>query len=80
MQLTAYASDVDVRRDGVWTKVDFRLLVPGDLVRVRSSWSLPCDLLIIQGAHSHMHPYNSRLSSVCRKSMDIVCEFMLSVF
>ncbi len=51
MQLTAYASDVDVRRDGVWTKVDFRLLVPGDLVRVRSSWSLPCDLLIIQGAH-----------------------------
>lgn len=49
MQLTEYESIVEVKRDGTWNNIDFRLLVPGDVVRVKNNWKLPCDLLIIQG-------------------------------
>ena len=30
--------------------VDSRSLVPGDLLVVKDSWLLPCDLLILEGA------------------------------
>lgn len=30
-------------------------LVPGDLVRIRSDWLLPCDLLIIDGMNFLLH-------------------------
>lgn len=50
LQLTKYESMVEVKRDGTWSNLDFRMLVPGDLVRVKSNWHLPCDLLIKQGA------------------------------
>nr|PNR41660.1 hypothetical protein PHYPA_019065 [Physcomitrium patens] len=38
-----------VLRDGEWATVHSSKLVPGDLVRIKSDWLLPCDLLIIKG-------------------------------
>jgi len=52
LQLTKYESMVEVKRDGAWSNLDFRMLVPGDLVKVKSNWHLPCDLLIKQGAYT----------------------------
>lgn len=49
MQLTEYESVVEVKRDGIWRNVGHRMLVPGDVVKVKSDWKLPCDLLILQG-------------------------------
>lgn len=48
-KLTEYESNVEVKRDGNWTNIDFLNLIPGDVVKVYSNWSLPCDLLIIKG-------------------------------
>jgi magnesium-transporting ATPase (P-type) len=49
LQLTEYESDVEDKRDGTGRNVDYRVLVPGDVVKVKSDWKLPCDLLILQG-------------------------------
>ena len=34
--------------------MDSRSLVPGDLLVVKDSWLLPCDLLILEGAASYV--------------------------
>ena len=39
-------------RGGEYVSVDSRSLVPGDLLVVKDSWLLPCDLLILEGATS----------------------------
>lgn len=49
LQITTYVTDATVLRDGMWVRLDSRNLVPGDIVKVRSDWLLPCDLLLIQG-------------------------------
>jgi hypothetical protein len=49
LQITTYVTDATVLRDGVWVRLDSHNLVPGDIVKVRSDWLLPCDLLLIQG-------------------------------
>jgi hypothetical protein len=49
LQITTYVTDATVLRDRVWVRLDSRNLVPGDIVKVRSNWLLPCDLLLIQG-------------------------------
>ena len=49
MQLSKYITECTVLRDGQWVKVDSRHLVPGDVVKMRSDWLLPADLIIIQG-------------------------------
>ena len=38
-----------VKRDGVWTTIPSRELVPGDLVRVRAGDLLPADIRLIEG-------------------------------
>lgn len=48
-QITEYVTDVNVVRNGAWTLIDSRHLVPGDVLKVKSNWLLPCDLLILQG-------------------------------
>jgi hypothetical protein len=50
LQITTYVTDATVLRDRVWVRLDSRNLVPGDIVKVRSDWLLPCDLLLIQGS------------------------------
>eukprot|EP00249_Psilotum_nudum_P025155 c29394_g1_i2 orf=541-4356(-) len=49
-KITEYVTEAEVLRSGTWVTLDSRNLVPGDLVKVRSSWLLPCDLLITQGS------------------------------
>ena len=39
-------------RGGEYVSIDSRSLVPGDLLVVKDSWLLPCDLLILEGATS----------------------------
>ncbi|KAG0585432.1 hypothetical protein KC19_2G011200 [Ceratodon purpureus] len=48
-KVTEYVTETLVLRDGEWTILPSRKLVPGDLVKIRSDWLLPCDLLIIKG-------------------------------
>ena len=38
------ASDCNVLRDGAWTTVDSKSLVPGDVVRVKQGQCVPADL------------------------------------
>ena len=38
-----------VRRDGAWKDVDARLLVPGDVVRVKLGNIIPADLKLVDG-------------------------------
>ncbi len=40
--------DAQVRRDGQWTHVDAELLVPGDVVRLRSGDRVPADVRLIE--------------------------------
>lgn len=40
--------DAQVRRDGHWTHVDAELLVPGDVVRLRSGDRVPADVRLIE--------------------------------
>ncbi|EFJ32188.1 hypothetical protein SELMODRAFT_439526 [Selaginella moellendorffii] len=49
-EITKIKTDAEVLRGGSWTTVDASLLVPGDMVRVKSNWLLPCDFLILQGS------------------------------
>ncbi|BBN18845.1 hypothetical protein MPTK1_8g05990 [Marchantia polymorpha subsp. ruderalis] len=49
-KITEYITDAVVMRKGRWTEIDSRKLVPGDLLKIRSDWLLPCDLLILQGS------------------------------
>ena len=53
MQLSKYITECTVLRDGQWVKVDSRHLVPGDVVKMRSDWLLPADLIIIQGIFTY---------------------------
>lgn len=50
VKMTKYSTLVQVNRNGEWIKVDSQDLVPGDLARVQDNWTLPCDLVILQGA------------------------------
>lgn len=49
MQVIENVTEAYVLRDGEWATVHSSKLVPGDLVRIKSDWLLPCDLLIIKG-------------------------------
>lgn len=40
----------DVRRDGSWTTLDAELLVPGDIVRLRTGAKVPADIRLIETA------------------------------
>ena len=40
-----------VRRDGAWTDIEARLLVPGDVVLVKLGNIVPADLKLIEGAY-----------------------------
>jgi magnesium-transporting ATPase (P-type) len=40
--------DAQVRRDGHWTHVDAELLVPGDVVRLRSGDRVPADVRLVE--------------------------------
>ena len=40
--------DAQVRRDGHWTQVDAELIVPGDIVRLRSGDRVPADVRLIE--------------------------------
>ncbi|MGO1315772.1 MAG: cation-translocating P-type ATPase [Cellulomonadaceae bacterium] len=42
------SSSATVRRDGAWTSVDAREIVPGDIVRVRSGDRVPADVRVLQ--------------------------------
>lgn len=37
-----------VLRDGKWTELDSRELVPGDVCEIKSDWLLPCDFVILE--------------------------------
>ena len=52
MQISEYVTEADVLRDGKWVKVNSRDMVPGDVVKLRSDWLLPCDLVLISGVCS----------------------------
>jgi Ca2+-transporting ATPase len=42
------AVDCLVRRDGKWTTVDAKLLVPGDIVKVNIGNNIPADIRLIE--------------------------------
>ncbi|KAL3676686.1 hypothetical protein R1sor_026634 [Riccia sorocarpa] len=48
-KITEYVTEAVVLRKGKWACVDSRKVVPGDVLKIRGDWKLPCDLLILQG-------------------------------
>lgn len=48
--LTKFSAKIDVMRDAKWIIIDSNLLVPGDLIKVKSDWVVPCDMVLLKGA------------------------------
>ena len=48
--LTEVGGDAEVVRDGAARRVPCEELVAGDVLRVRGSWDVPCDMLLVSGA------------------------------
>lgn len=57
IQMTQYESDVQILRNGKWQTCSCDELVPGDVIRVKENWIIPCDLVVFKG------------STVCDESM-----------
>ena len=49
MQVTEYETTANVLRGGKWQVLPSSQLVPGDVIKIRSNWLLPCDCVIVQG-------------------------------
>ncbi|XP_024527352.1 probable cation-transporting ATPase 13A4 [Selaginella moellendorffii] len=49
-KITEYDTQVETLRSGQWINLASRNLVPGDVIKLKSGWVLPCDLLIIKGS------------------------------
>jgi cation-transporting ATPase 13A3/4/5 len=49
-QMTQYSTEALVLRDGEFVGMDSAELVPGDVIKIRGDWVLPCDLLLLQSS------------------------------
>eukprot|EP00873_Tetraselmis_striata_P045781 jgi/Tetstr1/466045/TSEL_010632.t1 len=47
--LTKQNTTCEVKRSGSWVTLESSKLVPGDVVKIRSDWLLPCDMAILEG-------------------------------
>ena len=47
--MTKYETEADVLRDTKWVRIPSNDIAPGDVVRLRSEWLLPCDLVLLSG-------------------------------
>eukprot|EP00121_Abeoforma_whisleri_P017044 Awhi_evm1s15625 len=48
-QLTKHEATCNVKRDGNWTKLSARFVVPGDIVQVEEKSGIPCDMVLVSG-------------------------------
>ncbi|BBN19120.1 hypothetical protein MPTK1_8g08050 [Marchantia polymorpha subsp. ruderalis] len=48
-KISEYRTDADVLRSGRWITIESQKMVPGDVVKLRSNWVLPCDAVLIKG-------------------------------
>ncbi|KAL3158258.1 hypothetical protein ABBQ38_010509 [Trebouxia sp. C0009 RCD-2024] len=49
-KVTEYETTAPVLRGGQWQVLPSSQLVPGDVIKIRSKWLLPCDCVLIQGS------------------------------
>ncbi|KAJ2454264.1 hypothetical protein EV183_001630 [Coemansia sp. RSA 2336] len=48
-RMAEYCEPVMVKRDGTWSEVSSRELVPGDVIQIKSGMHLSCDCILISG-------------------------------
>jgi cation-transporting ATPase 13A3/4/5 len=48
-RLTKHSTVCEVLRGGEWLELSSEELVPGDVVKIKSDWLLPCDFVILEG-------------------------------
>lgn len=50
VQISEHKTEAMVMRSGKWVETASAELVPGDVLKIKSDWLLPCDAVIIKGA------------------------------
>ncbi|CAM6091151.1 unnamed protein product [Calypogeia fissa] len=48
-KITYHKTEAAVMRSGKWAEIESREVVPGDVLKIKNDWLLPCDVVITQG-------------------------------